>query len=499
MSSTLKGVRMSQVSQEALRIEAELARRDLEQFCITISEGRWQTAPHLKLICSLLMEAEAHVAAQHDEPYLLMISMGPRHGKSELISRLFPPWFLGRNQDLEAIIASYGADLALDMSRDARTNYLRAAEFYGWPDISRDSSAVARWHLQGKGGKLQAAGVGGPLTGRGGSMILIDDPVKNIDDGESLIVQRRVWDWYRSTVRTRLAPGGAIVLLMTRWHSGDLAGRLIREMDKGGEQWKVVSLPALALDGDPLGRKKGEALWPWRFNEKALAAVKRGLGGRLWGALYQQDPTADIEGALWDAETMIDPFREAVIIEELEEINVAVDPAGSGQVSSDLTGITVQGRRTDGHGVVLNDSSDHYEPDEWGTRALELCLEFNTRRIVAEKNFGYMLVKRNIQVSSAEWEGQKLDGEDVEVELVHASRGKFQRADPVANKYKQGLVHHDLHADLDDLEDEQCQWIGRGPRRSKWSPNRIDSVTWGLTDLLIDNAGGGVDWIDLGE
>ena len=85
------------------------------------------------------------------------------------------------------------------------------------------------------------------------------------------------------------------------------------------------------------------------------------------------------------------------------------------------------------------------------------------------------------------------------MELVHASRGKFQRADPVANKYKQGLVHHDLHADLDDLEDEQCQWIGRGPRRSKWSPNRIDSVTWGLTDLLIDNAGGGVDWIDLGE
>ena len=159
---------MSQASNEASRIEAELAKRDLTQFCITQGEGRWHTAPHLELVSSLLMEAEAYVAAgTADDPYLLIISMGPRHGKSELISRHFPAWFLGRNQDLEFILASYGADLALDMSRDARTIYLKAAESYGWPDISRDSSAVARWHLDGRKGKLQAAGVGGPLTGRG--------------------------------------------------------------------------------------------------------------------------------------------------------------------------------------------------------------------------------------------------------------------------------------------------------------------------------------------
>jgi len=489
---------MSQVSNEASRIEAELAKRNLTQFCINQGEGRWHTAPHLECVSSLLMEAEAYVAAgTNDDPYLLIVCCPPRHGKSELISRHFPAWFLGRNQDLEFILASYGADLALDMSRDARTIYLKAAETYGWPDISRDSSAVARWHLEGRKGKLQAAGVGGPLTGRGGSMIIIDDPVKNIDDGESLIVQRRIWDWYRSTLRTRLAPGGAIVLLQTRWHEGDLAGRLIREMGKGGEQWKVVSLPALALEHDPLGRKPGEALWPWRFNEAALASIKKGMGGRLWGALYQQDPTADVEGALWDKETMIDPYREGIVIDELEEIVVAIDPSGSGQASSDLCGIVVCGRRTDGHGVVLCDASDQYEPDEWGTRALELCIEFKTDRIVAERNFGYMLVKRNIEVSAAQWEGQEISGANVEICLVNASRGKFQRADPVANLYKQGKVHHDLNADLDDLEDEQTQWIGRGPRRSKWSPNRIDACVWGITDLMIESNESDAEWIDL--
>ena len=491
---------LSQATSEAVRVEAEIAKRDLVQFCITNSEGRWHTSPHLELIASLLMEAETHAANESEnEPYLLIISTPPRHGKSELISRHFPAWFLGRNQDLEFILASYGADLALDMSRDARTIYLRAAETYGWPDISRDSSAVARWHLDGRKGKLQAAGVGGPLTGRGGNCIVIDDPIKNIDDGESLIVQRRVWDWYRSTLRTRLAPGGAIVLLMTRWHEGDLAGRLIREMGKGGEQWKVVSLPALALADDPLGRKKGEALWPWRYNATALAAIKRGMGGRLWGALFQQDPTADVEGALWDKETMIDPYREEIVIEALEEIVVAVDPSGSGEASSDLCGIVVCGRRPDGHGVVLCDASDRYEPDEWGTRALELCLEFKTDRIVAERNFGYMLVKRNVEVSAAQWEGVEIKGENVEIDLVNASRGKYQRADPVANLYKQGKVHHDTNADLDDLEDEMCQWIGRGPKRSKWSPGRIDAAVWGLTDLLIEGGEGGAEWIDLAD
>lgn len=490
---------MSQVSAEANRIEAELARRNLEQFCLTISEGRWHTAPHLEMLCSLLMEAEAHIVSKQDEPYLLRVFMPRRHGKSEVISRHFPPWFLGRNQDMEAIVASYGSDLALDMSRDARNIYLRAAALYGWPDISRESSAVARWHLEGTGGKLQAAGVGGAIVGKGGDLIIIDDPFKNVDDGESLIVQRRVWDWYCGVIRPALAPGGAIILLMSRWHEGDLFGRLGREMKKGGEQWKTVNLPAYAQENDLLGRKPGEVLWPWRYNATALAAIKKGMGrgGRLWAAEYMGDPTADIEGALWNREEMIDPYRYAVDLSTLEEINVAVDPSGSGEASSDITGIIVCGRRSDGHGVVLRDASDQYEPDEWGTKALELYMEFKANRIVAERNFGYKLVKVNIEASVASWEDEEITGNDVDIELVNASRGKYQRAEPIANLAKQGKIHHDTNADLDDLEDELCGTILRGPRRSKKSPGRLDAAVWGLSDLLIEGGSPGAEWIDL--
>jgi len=488
------------VSAEISRIHAELARRDLITFCEVISDGRWKRARHLELLCEKMMAAEAHVVAQPDHPFLLMVSMPPRHGKSEVISRLFPAWFLGRNPEMEVIIASYGGDLALDMSRDAQNNYRAAAEMYSWPAVARESSAVSRWAIKGHRGKLQAAGVGGPITGRGGHVIVIDDPVKNIDDGESLIVQRRIFDWYRSTVRTRLAPGGAIVLVMTRWHDGDLAGRLIREMEKGGEQWEVIVLPAYADSGDPLGRAPGEALWPWRYNEDALEHFKKGLGARLFSALYQQDPTADVEGALWVRETHIDPFRVPTVdIESLEEIVIAVDPSGSGDITADEVGIIVCGRDADGHGYVLRDASGRLDPDEWGAHVLELCIEFQTDAVVAEKNYGYKLVKRNVTASVGEWGGTRLSGRNVEVELVDASRGKFQRAEPVANLYAQGLIHHCADADLDDLEDELVTWVGRGPRRSRWSPGRLDADVWGFTRLLIDGDTGDIVTVEWGD
>ena len=137
-----------------------------------------------------------------------------------------------------------------------------------------------------------AAGVGGPITGRGAHVAIIDDPVKNSEDASSKTMRDKTYDWYRSTLRTRLAPGGAIVLVMTRWHEDDLAGRLLAEND---EQWEVISLAALAEAGDPLGRECGVPLWPNRFPQHELKQIQLDLGSQLWNALYQQRP-APMEG-----------------------------------------------------------------------------------------------------------------------------------------------------------------------------------------------------------
>jgi predicted phage terminase large subunit-like protein len=231
-------------------------------------------------------------AVERGELDRLMVFMPPRHGKSEVCSKKFPAWYLGRNPDKEIILSSYAADLAYDFSRIARdTLRERGTELWG-VKVSSDSSAVGRWGIEGKRGGCVAAGVGGPITGRGAHVGIIDDPFKNAEEAASRTIRDKVWEWYRSTFRTRLAPGGAIVLVMTRWHEDDLAGRLIAEMQAGGEQWVIIEMQAEAEEGDPLGRAIGETLWPEHGFDKAWAeATKVAVGSYFWQALYQQRPS----------------------------------------------------------------------------------------------------------------------------------------------------------------------------------------------------------------
>ena len=219
-----------------------------------------------------------------------MVFMPPRHGKSQVVSKKFPAWYLGRNPNNEIIITSYAADLAYDFSRMAR-NTLRDWGHLWDVQLAADSSAVGRWGINEHAGALMAAGVGGPITGRGAHVAIIDDPLKNWEDALSETIRQKVWDWYLTTLRTRLAPGGAIVLVMTRWHEDDLAGRLLAEASIGGEKWEVISLAAEAEKDDPLGRKPGEWLWPERYPPTEYEDTKTALGTQKWVALYQQRPS----------------------------------------------------------------------------------------------------------------------------------------------------------------------------------------------------------------
>jgi predicted phage terminase large subunit-like protein len=265
-------------------IRAALARRSLLRFT-EHTNPLYQRAHHHVRIASKLE------AVERGEIDRLMIFMPPRHGKSELASKRFPAWCLGRKPSRQIIAASYNSDLANDFGRNVR-NIVAEPEFAQvFPSVSLapDSQAANRMNTN-HGGAYVAAGVGTAVTGRGAHIALIDDPFKDREEADSERRREVVWDWYRSTLYTRLMPGGAIVLIQTRWHEDDLAGRIL---EQEADQWTVLDLPAIDA--------QGQALWPEWYDVPALERIKATIGPREWSALYQQRPQPD-EGTFFKRE-----------------------------------------------------------------------------------------------------------------------------------------------------------------------------------------------------
>ena len=243
-----------------------------------------------KDICQRLEQFSKDVAEKKSPR--LMLFMPPRHGKSTLASVAFPAWHLGRHPQHEFISCSYSGSLAMGFSRKVR-QLLREPTYKSAfkTRLDKDSQSAEAW-LTTDGGGFVAAGVGGGITGKGAHVLVIDDPVKNRDEAESQNARDSSWDWYTSTAYTRLAPGGGVLVILTRWHDDDLAGRLLKAATDNGEQWEVVNYPARA-EADEQFRKAGEALHRERYDEEALKRIEKAVGPRDWSALYQQNPVAD--------------------------------------------------------------------------------------------------------------------------------------------------------------------------------------------------------------
>lgn len=240
----------------------------------------------------------------------LALFLPPGSAKSTYASVLFPPWFLSQEPEAAIIAASHTQELAERWGRKCRNLIAEHGNQLG-VGLSADATAIGRWETT-QGGEYFAAGVGGSITGRRADLALIDDPVRSREDADSELIRNRTWDWYRSDLYTRLKPGARIILIQTRWHEDDLAGRILAEMASGGDQWDVVSLPAIAEGSDPLGRAVGSPLWPEWEDEAALAQKRRAVGPRDWSALYQQRPapeTGDYFKAEWLREYATAPPR----------------------------------------------------------------------------------------------------------------------------------------------------------------------------------------------
>jgi predicted phage terminase large subunit-like protein len=278
--------------------EAELARRSLLGFTFHTFPGYEAGWVHRE-ICSKFDAFLADVQAKRSPRMMLFVP--PRHGKSELISRRGPAYALGRMPDSSFIACSYGAELASRMNRDVQriidSDRYRAAfpgtALYGKQVRSTAQGSYLRnseaFEVVGRKGGYRSAGVGGGITGMGADVLVIDDPIKDAEQANSATYRDKVWDWYTSTAYTRLMPGGGVLIVLTRWHEDDLAGRLLEAAKHEGDRWEVISYPAVA-ERDEAHRKEGEALHPERYGLDRLKAIRGAVGSYVWAALYQQRP-----------------------------------------------------------------------------------------------------------------------------------------------------------------------------------------------------------------
>ncbi|MEU5683620.1 terminase large subunit domain-containing protein [Streptomyces venezuelae] len=454
-----------------VRIERELAMdRSPGAMAAVLTDGREMQAPHLELIDA----AFERVAA--GKPTRLLLTMPPRHGKSRRAARWAPLWYLRRRPEHRVMIASYSSDLADDHGRWIRDAILNYQAKLGI-SLRPGSSAANRFDLTGTEGGAVMAGVGGGLTGKGAHLAVIDDPIKDAAEASSPTMRKRLWEWWQAVLLTRIEPGGSVILIQTRWDEDDLAGRVLADE---GDRWTVIDLPAVALSADDaLQRPIGAPLWPARYDADALAEIRRSVGERVWWSLYMQQPRPQAGGVWqwsWITNNRISAAQFRGI--DLTRIVVAVDPAGGESAVGDETGIVATARDRDGHLYVLDDRSANRGADAWGREACLLAIELRADAIVVESNFGGDM---SSQILHQAW--QELAREERTENMlmpavlpVTAKSGKRLRAEPIAQLYEQGRVHH--VGEWPTLEQQMVTWVA-----GMDSPDRMDAAVHGLTQL----------------
>jgi len=365
-----------------------------------------------------------------------MLFLPPRHGKSEQATIHYPAYRLLRDQSKRIIVGAYNHSLACTFSRQTR----RIVRDFGFA-FAGDSNKQNHWSSV-HGGGLYAVGVGSGVTGYGADLVVIDDPVKSRAEAESPTYRQRVLDWYQNDLYTRLHPGAAIVLIMTRWHSLDLAGQLLEEQDNGGEQWQVVTLPAVAEENDAIGREPGQALWPERYGVEDFDRIKKAIGSYAFSALYQQTPKPR-DGGFFRAEWFNVIDRKERNGFACRGWDTAATP-GSGDYTAGVR-ITRDGERY----IVTDAWRGQVSPAERRAR----------QRAIAQLD-GYQTVQHLAQdpgsagVDQVESDIKNLAGFPVETQRVTGS--KEVRAMPFAAACEAGLVDIERGSWNRDFLDELC-------------------------------------------
>jgi len=377
------------------------------------SNFTWQFPKHLQYLNTKLLQVASGKIKR------LMINMPPQHGKSEFTSKYFPAWYLATHPRNKLILASYETSFATSWGRKAKEVFDEyVPKMYGVkrnPDIN----VQGNWETE-QGGGMYCVGVGGGITGRGANVFIIDDPVKNNEQAMSTVYRDKTLDWFQSVATTRLSPESSIIIIMTRWHVDDLAGRLLKQAEIDGDKWEVVNLPAIAEPQDPLGREIGEALWESRYSKNILEERKRAVGEFWWSAMYQQKPF--IKGGK--------VFKDPVFYEKVPDGGktiIAVDFAYSTKTYSDFS-VAGVAKYYDGKIYIL----DVWRGQVEATHFASICKQYQetyetpiyayiggTEKGVVD----FMIKEHNLNIISRP-----------------ARNDKFVRAQPVASAWNDGRV-----------------------------------------------------------
>lgn len=333
----------------------------------------------------------------------VMILLPPRHSKSEFGSRRLPAFYMGKHPDHQIISTSATSPLSIDFGRDVR-NIVSGTDFKAaFPNVylRKDSKAAGRWHTN-KGGIYIAASVAGAILGKGANLGIIDDPHASYDDAQSLVKTQNIWDWYGTDFYSRLMPDAAIVIIMQRLSTIDLAGRLLDQMAHGGDQWHVVQLPAVDDRGGQIPLEKGTPLWPSDYPIKRILAIKNAadMGDRKFNAIWQQRPSK-LEGNIIRREWI---RYWLTLPKQFDEVCLSGDLAFKGKGDSSFVVFQVWGRL----------GADKYLIDQLRAQ-MEYVDSKKAIRSILSKYAHYQIRKK--------WIEDKANGPAIESDLKHEIPG----------------------------------------------------------------------------
>lgn len=460
---------------KAVQQSATEKRQDKVSF-LNFKQDIWRKYEHTRhheLIDSYLLEVKKYIQTGGQEGIgRLMISIPPRHGKTAVL-RHFQAWLLGEMPDKRIINTSYSIFLAQSNSKAIR-NIIASSkygDYYPRTKLAKDTKAASMWDTT-EGGGMIAAGVGGSITGYGANLIVIDDPVKGRAEAESDLKRQRLKDWYTNDVITRLEePGGAIIIIQTRWHQDDLSGWLLSQQASDDsevddpERWTVLSLPALAEEDDPLGREPGEALWETKYSKQWLNRRRQTMGEYAFASIYQQKPIPS-GGGLFD--TALIELIEAEQVPTLAHVCRFYDLAVTANKTSDFTV---------GFKLGVTDDQRYYILDVWRVRR-----EFPEVKIGIKQNAGLDGTAVSIRLE-AEKAGlvalqELLRDPDLSPYTIDAKPplgDKYSRATPFASRVNAKRV-----------------WMVKG----RWNRDTLDEFAIfnkGKHDDIVDAASGAYD------
>lgn len=375
------------------------------------------------------------------EDVRLMFFMPPRHGKSDQVTQKFPSWVFGKHPEIPVVTSSYSDELATDFGQNTR-NIMQSDRYKAMYStrLKPDAKAKSKW-LTEQGGGYTAVGVGGALTGRGFKIGLIDDPFKNREEADSLVIRESRYKWYQSTFYTRQEGNSMIVFILTRWHEDDLAGRVLKDAEEAKKRgdpyddWKIVQFKAIATEDDE-HRKKGEALWPNKFPLPKLLSTKTAIGTYEFSSLYQQTPIDEENRKFKQEWFKYRPYEE---VEQIDTYNVmTIDPRGKDdiKIGKDFIGVTVNFTDKEGNWNIIS-----YRVKLNATQLIDLIFtnwqRYNLHKIGIEDNQFTQGLKHS-------WEEQsRLRGVYPYIELLkHGGTQKELRIEALVPRYERGGIYH---------------------------------------------------------